>query len=696
VRKSIMLMIALAPALQLGCGSEVAQKGAEVTEGALDNDERGEDTGWVHELEEDDSGISDTGRLPESSYDDMDGDLIADEDEEGVDTDGDGIPDIEDLDSDNDGIPDSVEAGDEWLGSSPIDTDGDGIPDFRDKDSDNDGIADWDEVGPDPSSPRDLDGDGIPDYIDIDSDGDGISDRTEWGDDPTTPLDSDGDGRPDYMDSDSDGDGIPDEWEAGTGTPDDEPRDLDGDGIPDYLDDDSDGDGFLDSEEGDMHPGTGEPRDTDGDGWYDFIDTDSDGDTIRDSDEADYGTDPYDDDTDGDGVSDGLEILGGTSPLDPAESPSEYIIVRTHASAEDYVFSFTLDVSVVDIAFLIDTTGSMGSTATAVASEFSSIVSELSVAISDAEYGVATYDDYAYGSYGYSSSGDKPFILRKQITDDVSAVQSTLSSIPLHFGGDGPESTMEAIYQAARGEGYDQNCSGTYDYSTDIPPFIADPSDVFGGSAEAYDPTVPSGGSIGGMGFRAYALPVIFYATDYDLRDPDAGYGTPGGCPLAAGTSDVVAATADIGARLIAMAALRSTPIGQMESLADATGSYADTDGDGVVDDRLVFSWTGGSSSFRSTVVNAIEDLVNSVEFSSVDLLIEGDDYGLVRNIDPASYASVSVGSGSTMTLDFTITLQALMPAAPDDRIYEIDLYAIGDGSVALAHVHLLVLVPGI
>jgi hypothetical protein len=275
-------------------------------------------------------------------------------------------------------------------------------------------------------------------------------------------------------------------------------------------------------------------------------------------------------------------------------------------------------------------------------------------------------------------------------------VQSVLSSIPLHYGGDGPESTMEALYQSASGAGYDQNCSGTYDYSTDIPPFLADPTDVFGGSAEAYDPTVTGGGSIGGFGFRDYALPVIFYATDYDLRDPDAGYGTPGGCPMAAGSSDVVASLADIGGRLIAMAALRTNPLAQMNSLADATGSYADTDGDGVVDDRLVFHWTGGSSSFRSTVVNAIEDLVDSVEFSTVELIIEGDDHGLVRNIDPVSYTGVSVGSGSTMTLDFTITLQALMPAAPDDRIFEIDLYAIGDGTVALAHVHLLILVPGV
>jgi len=695
VRHRIQFIAGLSSLALTACGASTSHKGASIdTAAPIEN--TGDDTGVVVTDEPEDSGLDDTGTRPESSYSDTDGDSIADEDEAGVDTDGDGIPDDEDLDSDNDGIPDEVEAGDEWLGSDPIDTDGDGIPDFRDIDSDEDGIPDAVEAGSDPTAPRDADGDGIPDYIDIDSDGDGISDRIEWGDDPASPVDSDGDGRPDYADSDSDGDGIDDIWEAGTTDPSDEPIDTDGDGIPDYLDDDSDGDGFSDAEESDIHPGTGEPRDTDGDGIYDFADVDSDGDGISDADEVVLGTDPYDEDSDGDGASDGLEASASTDPLDSSDGPTDYIILPTHAPAEEYVFTFTLDVSVVDVAFLIDTTGSMSSTMSAVASEYSSIVSELGAAITDAEYGVATFDDYAYGSYGYSSSGDKPFILRKQITDSSTAVQSTLSSLPLHYGGDGPESSMEALYQAATGIGYDQDCSGTYSSSTDVPPFLSDPADLFGGSVEAYDSSVTGGGNIGGMGFRDYALPVIFYATDYDMRDPEAGYGTPGGCPSSAGFSDVVTAVGDIGARLIALGVGSwAPPVGQMNSLADATGSLADTDGDGSIDDRLVFTWSGSSSSFRSTVVNAIQDLVESVEFSTVELVVEGDIWGFVRDVDPAIYTGVSVSSGSSLTLDFTITLQALLPAAPDDRIYSIDLYAIGDGAVGLGYVPLLILVPG-
>ena len=102
---------------------------------------------------------------------------------------------------------------------------------------------------------------------------------------------------------------------------------------------------------------------------------------------------------------------------------------------------------------------------------------------------------------------------------------------------------MEALYQGATGAGYDQDCNGSLTSTTDVPPFLADSSDPFGGSGgEAYSSSFAGGGFLGGFGFREYALPVMVFATDYDLRDPDAGYGTPGGCLLDAGHSDVVAA----------------------------------------------------------------------------------------------------------------------------------------------------------
>ena len=43
-----------------------------------------------------------------------------------------------------------------------------------------------------------------------------------------------------------------------------------------------------------------------------------------------------------------------------------------------------------------------------------------------------------------------------------------------------------------------------------------------------------------------------------------------------------------------------------MNNIAQDTNSYTDTDGDGVADDLLVFQWSGSSSTFRTTITNAI------------------------------------------------------------------------------------------
>ena len=58
-----------------------------------------------------------------------------------------------------------------------------------------------------------------------------------------------------------------------------------------------------------------------------------------------------------------------------------------------------------------------------------------------------------------------------------------------------------------------------------------------------------------------------------------------------------------------------------MEALAVSTGSLADTDGDGVADDPLVFSWSESSAAFRTTVVDAVADLTSSYEFELVELV---------------------------------------------------------------------------
>ncbi len=628
-------------------------------------------------------------------YVDSDGDTIIDlhegaadvaTGEAAVDTDADGTPDYLDTDSDNDTIPDSVEAGDAEPLTIPWDTDTDGTPDYRDDDSDGNCILDAEEAT------IDLDVDGFPDAADLDDDGDGIKDIYEIGAECGL-VDSDGDGTADFHDDDSDADGVGDRFEGGTSPWQEEPVDTDGDGTADYLDADSDGDGLDDASESGVTDPASEPNDTDGDGLYDCADTDSDGDSLSDYDETfTLRTDAYDTDSDDDGFSDGAEMAAGSDPKDEGSVVEGlYVVVEERTSVEQD-FSFELNVQMGDIGFLIDTTCSMGGTISGMKTEYGALVRDISAVLPDAQYGVATFDDYAYGGYGSTSSSDKPFYLLQQVTGDTAKVQTSLTGIGLHGGSDGPEGCMEALYQGLSGAGYDQNCNGNYNANTDVQPFIASGSDPFGGGGgEAR--TSSTGGEVGGFGFRPYALPILVYATDNYMRDPEAGYGTPGGCPGDAAHSDVVASAKANNAYLIGISVSGSLPVPQMNKLAKDTGSLADTDGDGFADDNLVFTWTGSSATLRKTIVDAIKNLVGSVRFSSVSLRVANDPYGFVTDISPESIP-VS-GDVTGLEVDFSLTFRGVVSASSEDRVYKLTLDVLGDDTVLLDTLDIYVLVPG-
>jgi len=628
--------------------------------------------------------------------DDRDGDNILDIDEGEDDADGDGVANADDPDSDGDSLLDVTEAGDDLLGTLPIDSDLNGTPDFLDLDSDGNCVPDQDEAGSSFGIPADSDGDGEFDYRDDDNDGDGILDVYELDEGECSLRDTDGDSVPDYMDIDSDGDGIGDKFESGISTFENRPVDTDGDGVPDYLDLDSDGDGISDQEESGVDDPTSEPRDTDSDGAYDFADTDADGDGLSDHDETFlYNTDPFDSDTDGDGYTDGSENAAGTDPLDSTSIPSGLFVELAERTVVEVEFDFDVRIQQADIGFLLDTTCSMSDTANALAGEFSEIVTSLALTFPDAQYGFATFDDYAYGGYG-ELGVDMPHILRMQITSSTSQVQTQMARVPIHNGVDGIASILESIYQSASGQGYDQNCDTVYRSTTDVRPFLASEDDPFGGlGGQAYDASVPGGGDIGGMGFRDLALPIIVYASDTWMRDAEAGYGVPHGCPQDATTSDTVAAVQDLGARLLAVCTGGGVCRDQMEALAVQVGSLADLDGGGVADDPLVIDWTGTDAEFREQLVSAIEDLVNSINFETVALEVVGDEWGFVTGLEPEAYKNVDDLAAGETTLSFTLSFLGVMPATTEDQLFALTLNVIGDDSVLLDSQDIIVRVPG-
>gem|GEM_PF-674861 len=446
----------------------------------------------------------------------------------------------EDTDTDGDGVPDVLEGrvydAKENV-ERALDSDRDGIANYLDDDADNNGILDKNELDP----TGDIDDDGRINVIDLDDDGDNISDAIEVGDDPASPWDTDGDGTPNLHDTDSDGDTIADKHE---GNIDSDLVDTDGDGkidtgdgIPNYLDPDSDGDGIDDvNEAGDADIST-EPRDTDADFIPDFLDVDSDSDGLLDGHEIDNNTSPYVVDTDDDGASDMVEFAADTDPNNPDVNPDSeghFVFFMPYdsdadpqASCDSRSFAFSTDIVRADIAISMDTTLSMiGEIQNLKDTLISTIIPDINTAIPDTGMAVCSYDDFPMEGYGHAGLGDEAFHLHRSITtlvvdytDPVSnninpnsgrkRLLDAVTELEANGGGDGPESGWEMLYQIATGAGFSNNLvnSGS--------PLYIQPFSVFTDSdIETKVLENEEHGTIGGVGFREDALPIVIWNTD--------------------------------------------------------------------------------------------------------------------------------------------------------------------------------------
>lgn len=162
-------------------------------------------------------------------------------------------------DSDNDGIPDEYDNCPTVQNEDQVDTDGDGKGDACDSDSDGDGVPDESDNCPKTENPEqaDADGDGQGDACSADSDGDGVAD--EYDNCPKTPNPdqkiSDGDGTGDACD-DSDDDGVKDLKDNCPQTPNPDQTDSNGDGKGDACTGDDSNDQQTDEQSNDQD-GTG-------------------------------------------------------------------------------------------------------------------------------------------------------------------------------------------------------------------------------------------------------------------------------------------------------------------------------------------------------------------------------------------------------------------------------------------------------
>lgn len=315
----------------------------------------------------------------------------------------------------------------------------------------------------------------------------------------------------------------------------------------------------------------------------------------------------------------------------PRLPPADHVVTLPYLGAEETV---TLEAEValgrLDVHVSVDTTGSFGEEIDAIQSDLvGRIAPALRERVADVAFGVSRFEDFPADPWG--GPDDRPFRLLSAITTDESRVREAVTDLePIGNGGDAPESGAEALWQIATGEGY--------------PRLVAsfDPAD--------HD----AAGSIGGVGFREGALRAVVHITDAPTHEP-ADYEA-----VFAGTHDVneaAAALRAIDARAIGVAS-GSFARGHLERLALATNAVVRPDRDGNCTTGvggaarmpigglcpLVFDIMPDGTGLGDTIVDAIADLLASVQYREVYGAAAGDRLRFVRTV-AATRATPPAGS---------------------------------------------------
>jgi hypothetical protein len=207
--------------------------------------------------------------------------------------------------------------------------------------------------------------------------------------------------------------------------------------------------------------------------------------------------------------------------------------------ARSIVFIVNASPSALDVQLNVDTTSSMRFAIDDLQVALkSSIVDRLRTRVKDVAFGVSRFADFPIDPYGFPgeegvAGADRPFVLVSPITTDIDRVLLAVNRLdqPLDIGGDVEEASAEALYQVATGAGY---VSGKRRYIDKAPALAA-----------------VGGGTLGGAGFREFALHVVLHVTDAPAHRPE-DY-AEGGLNGVHSLDDARTALARIGARVVSI-----------------------------------------------------------------------------------------------------------------------------------------------
>jgi hypothetical protein len=160
---------------------------------------------------------------------------------------------------------------------------------------------------------------------------------------------------------------------------------------------------------------------------------------------------------------------------------------------EKDILKFGTNIKQVDVAFNMDTTGSMSGSVTNLRGNLSTTVfPELVKAIPSVGIAVVDHKDYPVCSHGGST--DFPVKVYQVVTTTLTAAQSATSGWSASGGADGPESQVPSMWHMLTG--------GALNWS--------------GGTLAKH---IPKTGTFGGVDFRPGSLPVVVLITDVSWHD---------------------------------------------------------------------------------------------------------------------------------------------------------------------------------
>lgn len=379
---------------------------------------------------------------------------------------------------------------------------------------------------------------------------------------------------------------------------------------------------------------------------------------------------------------------GSDAGVDAGPPPRPCVVAPIDAGEVTAELDVPASLAVIDLLFLIDSTGSMRDEIDAVRSRLRGrVVPGVRAAIPDAAFGVALFGEFPVSPHG--GSDVRPYELRSPITTDVTRVEAALDETPVWANRDDPEAAIEGLFQVATGLGYgDPATPGFIPASTGCPR-----------------------GGFGGVCFRDDALPIVMLITDAPMHngppgvEPDDPYEFS---PPPATYAETIEAVTRLDILIVPLAAQdpgRGGPIPHLRQLARDTNSF-DASGE-----PLLFDIGGRGDRIGDEIVGAVQFIASEVPLD-VDAIVEdvpGDavDAGeVLRGVralsaDPPENVERIEGQtffgvvpGTRLTFGVVVDASGLEPS-PERRVFPARIFFRASGRSRLEVRELDIVVPG-